>query len=59
MPIPLKIWDKDDPEQGRLYTGLPVTLGGPQQEVLLQPQIPHRVERLAELERRSRSEEDA
>jgi hypothetical protein len=43
MTISLKDWDEDEPEQGKLYAGLPVTPGGPpQEEVLLQPNIPDR-----------------
>jgi hypothetical protein len=42
-------------EQEKLYTGLPVTPGGPpEQEVLLQPNIPNRIERIAEIERKRR-----
>jgi hypothetical protein len=44
-------------EQGRLYTWLPVTPGEPPgQEVLLRPNIPNRIERIAEIERKRRGE---
>jgi hypothetical protein len=58
--IPLKT-DWSDEEQGKLYIGLPTTPGGPpRQEALVQPNIPDREKRLAEIarKRRMRSEEE-
>jgi hypothetical protein len=48
----LKDWDEDDREQGKLYLDLPVTPSGPPEDaVLLQPNIPDRLERLKRIER--------
>jgi hypothetical protein len=59
MPINLKDFSPDNPEPGRLYTGLPVTPGGPpepEQQVMLQPNIPDRLERLASIDRSRKAE---
>jgi hypothetical protein len=57
---PLKDWSDDDPEQGHHYVGLRVTMpdsATSSQEVLVQPNIPDRAEKLAEIARALREEE--
>jgi hypothetical protein len=54
--IPLKEWSDDDPEKGHLYVGLRVTTSEsendtPRPDVLVQPNIPNRLQRLAAIER--------
>jgi hypothetical protein len=69
--IPLKEWSEDDPEQGRLYVGLRVITPNPkhkpeppeederEQDVLVQPHIPDRGKRLAEIRRRRSEKNDS
>jgi hypothetical protein len=62
MLAPLKDWSDDDPEQGKLYVGLRVTLSKSERDtspdVLVQPNVPNRVQKLAAIERALRQEDE-